>query len=108
MAQGEKVGMINVHLYRPFSAEHFLAAVPETCKHIAVLDRTKEPGAMGEPLYQDICSIYKEKGIPMQIVGGRYGLSSKGTPPRARSCRFMKTSPQRPRRTASPSALWMT
>ena len=81
MAQGEKVGMINVHLYRPFSADHFLAAVPVTCKRIAVLDRTKEPGAMGEPLYQDICSIYKEKGIPMQIVGGRYGLSSKDTIP---------------------------
>ncbi|WP_283674230.1 pyruvate:ferredoxin (flavodoxin) oxidoreductase [Butyricicoccus sp. Marseille-Q5471] len=80
-AQGEKVGLINVHLYRPFSAEHFLAAVPATCKRIAVLDRTKEPGAMGEPLYQDICSIYKEKGIPMDIVGGRYGLSSKDTTP---------------------------
>ena len=81
LAQGKKVGMINVHLYRPFSAEHFLAAVPATCKRIAVLDRTKEPGAMGEPLYQDICSIYKEKGIPMTIVGGRYGLSSKDTVP---------------------------
>lgn len=80
-AQGEKVGLINVHLYRPFSAEHFLAAVPAACKRIAVLDRTKEPGAMGEPLYQDICSIYKEKGIPMDIVGGRYGLSSKDTTP---------------------------
>ena len=80
-AQGEKVGLINVHLYRPFSAEHFLAAVPATCKRIAVLDRTKEPGAMGEPLYQDICSIYKEKGIPMDIIGGRYGLSSKDTTP---------------------------
>ncbi len=81
MSQGEKVGMINVHLYRPFSAEHFLNAVPATCKKIAVLDRTKEPGAMGEPLYQDICSIYREKGIPMVIVGGRYGISSKDTTP---------------------------
>lgn len=80
-ARGEKVGLINVHLYRPFSAEHFLAAVPATCKRIAVLDRTKEPGAMGEPLYQDICSIYREKGLPMDIVGGRYGLSSKDTTP---------------------------
>ena len=50
-ARGEKVGLINVHLYRPFSAEHFLAAVPASCKRLAVLDRTKEPGAMGEPLY---------------------------------------------------------
>ncbi|WP_298034258.1 pyruvate:ferredoxin (flavodoxin) oxidoreductase [uncultured Dysosmobacter sp.] len=80
-SQGEKVGLINVHLYRPFSAEHFLSAVPAACKKIAVLDRTKEPGAMGEPLYQDICSVYKEQGIPMDIVGGRYGLSSKDTTP---------------------------
>ena len=80
-AQGEKVGLINVHLYRPFSAEHFLASLPATVKRIAVLDRTKEPGAMGEPLYQDICTIYKERGIPMEIVNGRYGLSSKDTTP---------------------------
>ena len=80
-ARGEKVGLINVHLYRPFSAEHFLAAIPATVKRIAVLDRTKEPGAMGEPLYQDICTIYKERGIPMEIVNGRYGLSSKDTTP---------------------------
>ncbi|MGN1014818.1 MAG: pyruvate:ferredoxin (flavodoxin) oxidoreductase [Butyricicoccus sp.] len=81
LAQGEKVGMINVHLYRPFSADHFLAAVPATCKKLAVLDRTKEPGAMGEPLYQDVCSIYKNRGLEMDIVGGRYGLSSKDTTP---------------------------
>ncbi|WP_312281246.1 pyruvate:ferredoxin (flavodoxin) oxidoreductase [Oscillibacter sp.] len=80
-AQGEKVGLLNVHLYRPFSAEHFLAALPATAKRLAVLDRTKEPGAMGEPLYQDVCTIYKERGIPMEIVGGRYGLSSKDTTP---------------------------
>ncbi len=80
-AKGEKVGLVNVHLYRPFSAEHFLAAVPSTCKRIAVLDRTKEPGSMGEPLYQDVCTIYKQRGIPMEIVGGRYGLSSKDTTP---------------------------
>ena len=81
VSQGEKVGLINVHLYRPFSAEHFLKAVPATCKKLAVLDRTKEPGAMGEPLYQDVCSIYKNNGMPMEIVGGRYGLSSKDTTP---------------------------
>jgi len=80
-AQGEKVGMINVHLYRPFSAKHFLDAVPETVKKIAVLDRTKEPGAMGEPLYQDVCSIFKELQSDIVIVGGRYGLSSKDTTP---------------------------
>ncbi len=81
VAQGEKVGMINVHLYRPFSAEHFLKAVPASCKKIAVLDRTKEPGAMGEPLYQDICTIYKQSDVEMEVVGGRYGLSSKDTTP---------------------------
>ncbi len=80
-AQGEKVGLLNVHLYRPFSAEHFLNSLPSTAKRLAVLDRTKEPGAMGEPLYQDICTIYKERGLPMKIVGGRYGLSSKDTTP---------------------------
>ena len=81
MANGEKVGLVNVHLYRPFSAEHFLKAIPATCQKIAVLDRTKEPGAMGEPLYQDVCAIYKKLGTPMEIVGGRYGLSSKDTTP---------------------------
>ena len=81
IARGEKVGLINVHLYRPFSAKHFLAAVPATAKKMAVLDRTKEPGAMGEPLYQDVCSIYKSAGLTMDIVGGRYGLSSKDATP---------------------------
>lgn len=81
VGKGEKVGIINVHLYRPFSAEHFLAAVPETAVKMAVLDRTKEPGAMGEPLYQDVCAVYKEHGLAMGIVGGRYGLSSKDTTP---------------------------
>lgn len=80
-AQGEKVGLINVHLYRPFSAEHFLSSLPATVKSLAVLDRTKEPGATGEPLYQDICTLYREKGLPMEIVGGRFGLSSKDTTP---------------------------
>ncbi len=81
VAKGEKVGFINVHLYRPFSMDYFLKAVPKTVKKIAVLDRTKEPGSLGEPLYQDVCTVYKRKGIPMEIVGGRYGLSSKDTTP---------------------------
>ena len=81
LAKGERVGLLNVHLYRPFAADRFLAAIPAACKKLAVLDRTKEPGAMGEPLYQDICSVYKEKELPMKIVGGRYGLSSKDTTP---------------------------
>ena len=80
-ARGEKVGLLNVHLYRPFAADKFLVTIPKTCRKLAVLDRTKEPGAMGEPLYQDICSVYKELGSDMFIVGGRYGLSSKDTTP---------------------------
>jgi len=80
-AQGEKVGMIAVHLYRPFSVKHLLAAVPETVKKIAVLDRTKEPGAEGEPLYLDVKSaFYDEENRPV-IVGGRYGLGSSDTTP---------------------------
>ncbi|MGN0194814.1 MAG: pyruvate:ferredoxin (flavodoxin) oxidoreductase [Pseudoramibacter sp.] len=81
VAKGEKVGMINVHLYRPFAVDYFLKTIPKTVKKIAVLDRTKEPGAVGEPLYQDINAIYKERELPMKIVGGRYGLSSKDTTP---------------------------
>ena len=80
-AKGEKVGLVNVHLYRPFFVDHFLNAIPKICKRLAVLDRTREPGFMGEPLYQDVCTIYKQRGIPMEIVGGRYGFSSKDTTP---------------------------
>ncbi|MDD2256535.1 MAG: pyruvate:ferredoxin (flavodoxin) oxidoreductase, partial [Bacteroidales bacterium] len=80
-AQGEKVGMVAVHLYRPFSAKHFLAAVPETAKRICVLDRTKEPGATGEPLYLDVKDCYYGKENAPMIVGGRYGLSSKDFTP---------------------------
>ena len=80
-AQGEKTGMVAVHLYRPFSAKHFLAAVPKTAKRIAVLDRTKEPGANGEPLYLDVKDCFYGKADAPVIVGGRYGLSSKDTTP---------------------------
>ena len=81
MAKGEKVGLVAVHLYRPFSAKHFLAAVPKTAKRIAVLDRTKEPGANGEPLYLDVKDcFYGVENAPL-IVGGRYGLGSKDTTP---------------------------
>jgi pyruvate-ferredoxin/flavodoxin oxidoreductase len=80
-AQGEKVGLVSVHLYRPFSAKHFLAALPKTVKKIAVLDRTKEPGATGEPLYLDVKDcLYGKENAPV-VVGGRYGLSSKDTTP---------------------------
>ena len=80
-AQGQKVGLVAVHLYRPFSVEHFLKAVPATAKKIAVLDRTKEPGANGEPLYLDIKEAFYGKENAPLIVGGRYGLGSNDTTP---------------------------
>ncbi|MCM1066435.1 MAG: pyruvate:ferredoxin (flavodoxin) oxidoreductase [Muribaculaceae bacterium] len=79
--KGEKVGLVSVHLYRPFSAKHFLAAVPKTAKRIAVLDRTKEPGANGEPLYLDVKECFYGAADAPLIVGGRYGLASKDTTP---------------------------
>ncbi|HKL38043.1 MAG TPA: pyruvate:ferredoxin (flavodoxin) oxidoreductase, partial [Bacteroidales bacterium] len=79
--KGEKVGLLNVHLYRPFSEKYFFRALPDSVRRIAVLDRTKEPGAMGEPLYLDVRNLfYGRKNAPV-IVGGRYGLSSKDTKP---------------------------
>ena len=80
-AKGEKVGMVSVHLYRPFSVKHLLAAVPQSCKKIAVLDRTKEPGAEGEPLYLDVKSAFYDVENKPVIVGGRYGLGSNDTTP---------------------------
>jgi len=80
-AQGKKVGMISVHLFRPFSAKHFVEALPESVKRIAVLDRAKEPGAPGEPLFMDIKShFFGKENVPI-VVGGRYGLGSKDTTP---------------------------
>ncbi len=81
MAKGEKVGVISVHLYRPFSAKYFLKVMPESVKRIAVLDRTKEPGANGDPLYLDVRELYYGKKDAPEVVGGRYGLSSKDTTP---------------------------
>ncbi|MBE7028078.1 MAG: pyruvate:ferredoxin (flavodoxin) oxidoreductase [Ruminococcaceae bacterium] len=81
MARGEKVGVIKVHLYRPFSAKYFFDVLPKTVKKIAVLDRTKEPGSLGEPLYLDICNLFYGKENAPVIVGGRYGLGSKDTTP---------------------------
>lgn len=79
--KGEKVGLVAVHLYRPFKAEAFIAAVPKTAKRIAVLDRTKEPGALGQPLYLDVKDCFYGKEDAPTIVGGIYGLSSKDTTP---------------------------
>lgn len=79
--QGQKVGVLKVHLYRPFSAKHFMNVMPQSVKRIAVLDRTKEPGALGEPLYEDVRNVfYDVKERPM-IIGGRYGLGSKDVTP---------------------------
>ena len=76
--KGEKLGLVKVHLYRPFSAERLLEAIPATCKKIAVLDRTKEPGSLGEPLYEDVCAALYENGkTDVEVIGGRYGLGSK-------------------------------
>lgn len=79
--EGRKIGLVNVHLYRPFVGEKLRAAVPATCKKIAVLDRTKEPGAPGEPLYLDVVQAYLGVENAPEIFGGRYGLASKNTTP---------------------------
>lgn len=81
MARGEKVGLIKVRLYRPFCADKLISVLPSTVKMIAVLDRTKEPGALGEPLYLDVVTALAQSGADIKIVGGRYGLGSKDTPP---------------------------
>jgi len=85
-ASGKKVGLVKIRLYRPFSVKHLLRVIPKTVKKIAVLDRTKEPGAQGEPLYLDICAAYAGKAGAPVIVGGRYGLGSKDfTPAQAKA-----------------------
>ena len=80
-AKGEKVGLVKVRLYRPWRADKLLAALPETVRKIAVLDRTKEPGAQGEPLYLDVVTAVANAGRDIKVIGGRYGLGSKDTPP---------------------------
>ena len=79
--KGEKVGVLVVHLYRPFSAKHFLSAMPKTVKKVAVLDRTKEPGSLGEPLYLDVRDVFYSSKLHPVVVGGRYGLGSKDLTP---------------------------
>ncbi len=81
-AKGEKVGLVSVHLYRPFSAKYLLKVMPDTVKRITALDRTKEPGANGDPLYMDLRELYYGKEKAPEVYGGRYGLSSKDTTPR--------------------------
>jgi pyruvate-ferredoxin/flavodoxin oxidoreductase len=97
VARGEKVGLIKVRVYRPFSAEHFLAALPATTRRIAVLDRTKEPGAIGEPLYLDIVTALSEAGKGILTVGGRYGLSSKEYTPAHAKAVYDNLAAEKPR-----------
>ncbi len=79
--EGKKVGFLQVHLYRPFSAKHFLQALPKTVERIAVLDRCKAMGSAGEPLFEDVCSVLMNSERQIKVIGGRYGLSSKDTDP---------------------------
>ncbi|MBR5535359.1 MAG: pyruvate:ferredoxin (flavodoxin) oxidoreductase, partial [Clostridia bacterium] len=94
-ANGQKVGVIKVRLYRPFSAKHFAAAVPATCKRLVVLDRTKEAGSIGEPLYLDVCASCMAEGIKADLYGGRYGLASKDTTPAQIIAAFKNTEKKR-------------
>ena len=98
-AHGEKVGMVKVRLFRPFSIKHFVDVLPETVQKIAVMDRTKEPGSIGEPLYQDVVSALYEAGkTGIKVVGGRYGLGSKDTPPASAFAVFEELKKDEPKR----------
>ena len=96
-AKGQKLGMIKVHLFRPFSAEHFLAAMPKTVERVCVLDRTKEPGAPGEPLYLDVVNVLSKSELSPLVVGGRYGLGSKDTTPTDLNAVFENLNTENPR-----------
>ena len=98
-AHGEKVGLVKVRLYRPFSIKHFVDVLPETVKKIAVMDRTKEPGSIGEPLYEDVVAALYEAGkTGITVVGGRYGLGSKDTPPSSAFAIYEELKKDQPRR----------
>ena len=98
-AHGEKVGLVKVRLYRPFAADRLLEAIPATAKKIAVLDRTKEPGAQGEPLYLDVVTALANAGrSDVTVIGGRYGLGSKDTPPASVFAVYTELNAERPRR----------
>ena len=96
-AKGEKLGMIKVHLFRPFSAEHFLKAMPKTVERVCVLDRTKEPGAPAEPLYLDVVKVLSQSELSPLVVGGRYGLGSKDTTPTELNAVFENLNQARPK-----------
>lgn len=96
-AQGQKLGMIKVHLFRPFSSEHFLAAMPKTVERVCVLDRTKEPGAPGEPLYLDVVNVLAKSELSPLVVGGRFGLGSKDTTPTELNAVFENLNEENPK-----------
>ncbi|WP_251231100.1 pyruvate:ferredoxin (flavodoxin) oxidoreductase [Adlercreutzia aquisgranensis] len=97
-AQGRKVGLVKVRLYRPFSAEHLMDAIPATAKVVCALDRTKEPGSLGEPLFLDVCSAVQESGRAIAVLGGRYGLSSKDFTPSMAAAVFDNMAADQPKR----------
>ena len=98
-AHGEKVGLVEVHLFRPFSIKHFTNVLPKTVKKIAVLDRTKEPGSIGEPLYEDIVTaLYEADMSEIKVIGGRYGLGSKDEPPAAAFAVYKELEKDEPKR----------
>jgi len=96
-AKGGKAGFVQVHLYRPFSADHLFKVIPESVERVAVLDRCKEPGSAGEPLYEDFCTALERSGRRMSVVGGRYGLSSKDTDPGQILAVFANLASQQPK-----------
>lgn len=97
-AHGEKVGLIKVRLYRPFAADRLISALPKTAKKVAVLDRTKEPGAQGEPLYLDVVTAFANAGLnDVKVIGGRYGLGSKDTPPASVFAIYKELSKENPK-----------
>lgn len=97
LSAGEKVGLVKVRLYRPFDTRRFLEAIPESVKKVAVLDRTKEPGAQGEPLYMDVAAAFAAAGRKAVIIGGRYGLGSKDTPPKSIAAVFRELKQDTPK-----------
>ena len=100
LAQGEKVGLLKVRLFRPFVASKFVAALPKTVKRVAVLDRTKEPGSQGEPLYQDVVTAFATEGVKVDVLcGGRYGLGSKDTAPSSIFAVYENLASENPKRT---------
>ena len=95
--QGEKVGVMKVHLWRPFSLKHFAAALPKTCKKICVLDKTREDGAYGEPLYEDVCAVVSDMDQKIKVVGGQFGIGGKQFTPTMAKAAFDNLKADKPK-----------